>query len=86
MRKKYYTDYHLHTDNSFDSTARMEDYCRRAIEIGLAEIAFTEHYDLNPVDNGAAHFSAEKYFTELASCRRKFGEKLVKIGKKVKLL
>ena len=40
-------DYHIHTENSFDSLAKMEEYCKRANRnCGFKEVAFMEHYDM----------------------------------------
>lgn len=80
----YLVDYHVHTNNSFDSNVRMEDHCQRAIEIGLKEIAFTEHFDLNPIDKGLGYFDFQEYSDEIAQCRKKFGERL-KIKKGLEL-
>lgn len=38
-------DYHVHTDFSDDSRAPMDAVVRRALELGLDEICFTEHVD-----------------------------------------
>lgn len=38
-------DYHVHTSFSDDSETPMEDMVRRGLELGLDEIAFTEHVD-----------------------------------------
>ncbi|HDS02114.1 MAG TPA: histidinol-phosphatase HisJ family protein [Firmicutes bacterium] len=43
-------DYHLHSQFSADSKADPVQIIERALEIGYSEIAFTEHYDKNPVD------------------------------------
>ena len=42
-------DYHTHTRFSFDGrpTATHDALCRRALEIGLSDIAFTDHLDVN---------------------------------------
>ena len=42
-------DYHTHTRFSFDGrpAATHDAMCRRALEIGLSDIAFTDHYDVN---------------------------------------
>lgn len=69
-------DFHVHTNNSFDSRGKMEDYCSRAIEIGLQEIAFMEHFDLNPKDDSNGFFKYEKYKEEIIYCREKFGDQL----------
>jgi len=72
----YLVDYHVHTDNSFDSNVPMLKYCQRAIELGIKEIAFTEHFDLNPVDKGLGYFSYIDYSREIEECREKYGDKL----------
>ena len=42
-------DYHTHTRFSFDGrpAATHDAMCRRALEIGLSDIAFTDHLDVN---------------------------------------
>lgn len=40
-----YADYHIHTEFSDDSREPMENQVRRAIELGLDEICFTDHVD-----------------------------------------
>lgn len=41
-----FVDYHTHTSFSYDSEATLDSMCKKAIEIGLKEIAFTDHLDL----------------------------------------
>lgn len=74
---KYLVDYHVHTDNSFDGKVSMAEQCEKAIEIGLKEIVFTEHYDLNPNDKSKGFFNYEKYSREIEECRQKYGDKLI---------
>ena len=38
-------DYHMHSHNSGDSNASMEDMIKQAISLNLKQICFTEHYD-----------------------------------------
>ncbi|MFZ5969455.1 MAG: histidinol-phosphatase HisJ family protein [Bacillota bacterium] len=40
-------DYHMHTSFSIDSKMEMEEAVKRAIDVGLQEIAFTDHGELN---------------------------------------
>ncbi|WP_372714565.1 histidinol-phosphatase HisJ family protein [Ilyobacter sp.] len=40
-----YSDYHVHSSYSDDSTYPMEDIIKRAIDLGMNEICFTEHVD-----------------------------------------
>jgi histidinol-phosphatase (PHP family) len=41
-------DLHVHPDYSIDARSSIDDYCRRAREIGLPIIGFATHYDMNP--------------------------------------
>ena len=42
-------DSHVHSQWSWDALAgSMEGTCRRAVEIGLPAVAFTEHADFTP--------------------------------------
>ena len=38
-------DYHMHSDFSLDSSAKMENMVLKAIDLGLEEIAITDHLD-----------------------------------------
>lgn len=40
-----FSDYHMHTSFSDDSTYAMEDLIKKAISLGINEICFTEHVD-----------------------------------------
>jgi len=42
-------DYHVHPDFSHDAKGSVEDYCRRATEVGLKELCFTTHFEPDPV-------------------------------------
>lgn len=44
--KMYLADYHIHTRYSFDGNERIEDICNKAIELGMNEIALTDHMDI----------------------------------------
>ena len=44
------SDYHMHTHNSGDSKAPMEDMIKCSMELGLSQICFTEHLDLDYPD------------------------------------
>jgi len=69
-------DYHVHTSNSIDSTASMAEQCRQALKLGFYEIAFTDHYDSHPLEEGTGYFSWGKYHGELLECREKYGKNL----------
>ena len=44
-------DYHIHTQHSIDATGSVTEYCNRALEIGLQEICFTNHCEMDPERN-----------------------------------
>jgi histidinol-phosphatase (PHP family) len=45
---KNLSDYHVHPDYSLDATGTIDQYCQRALKLGLREICFTTHYDTDP--------------------------------------
>ncbi len=69
-------DYHIHTNFSCDCEVSMIEMCRAALEQGVSEIGFTEHFDLFPDDPCYAFFQAEPWWDELNHCRDVFGESL----------
>lgn len=89
MLKLARTDYHIHPDFSIDaSPVRIKDYCYRALELGLKDICFTTHVELDPVrkkiDNFAVlngekisvfnHTWLDKYFDDIIQAQREFKE------------
>ncbi len=70
-------DYHLHTHFSPDSKAPMEEMCLAAIEQGLPEIGFTEHYDLHPDEWARDWFKPDPWFAEVRRCREAFAGGLI---------
>ena len=43
------SDYHVHPDHSLDATGSIDQYCQKALKLGLRRICFTTHYDADPV-------------------------------------
>lgn len=41
-------DYHIHTNHSVDAKGSIQDYCEQALHVGLSEICFTNHCELDP--------------------------------------
>lgn len=41
-------DCHVHPDFSLDASGTVDEYCQRALQIGLKGICFTSHYDIDP--------------------------------------
>lgn len=76
-----YTDYHHHSNHSFDSQADMEEICKNAIEKGVKEICFTEHFSVNPTAPTYGHINWPLYLKSLANCQKKFeGQLTIKTG------
>jgi histidinol-phosphatase (PHP family) len=44
-------DYHIHTQHSIDASGTVYEYCDQAVKIGLREICFTNHCELDPDRN-----------------------------------
>ncbi|MGI6317598.1 MAG: histidinol-phosphatase [Dethiobacteria bacterium] len=81
------TDYHIHPNYSIDaSPVSIKEYCYKAIELGLVDICFTTHLELDPVrkeiDNYAV-LNGEKvsvynyawldnYFYEITRAQKEF--------------
>lgn len=77
----YVMDYHHHTDNSFDSKASMFDVCATAVEKGIDEICFTEHFAVNPKLPTHGHMNFARYFTQIEACRKQYeGQLIIKAG------
>lgn len=88
------TDYHVHPDYSIDaSPVKIRDYCEKALELGLAEICFTTHVELDParreIDNLVVFRGArvsvfnlawlDGYFREITEARQEFRHSGLKI-------
>ena len=69
-------DYHVHSTCSGDGHVPMEGMCVRAVELGISEIAFTEHFDNNKLDMCRGMFHLDTYRSEIESARKAFGDKL----------
>jgi histidinol-phosphatase (PHP family) len=70
-------DYHLHSAFSGDNRTPMEAQCRAAIDRGIPEICFTEHFDVHPAEPMRFVFPLEAWAAELERCRKAFDGRLV---------
>lgn len=89
------TDYHVHPDFSLDAHGGMQDYCRAAMQRGVAEVCFTTHYEPDPARTDIEWVRVqgqlvsphsdwpESYFEELARCRSDFPDLAVLAGVEV---
>lgn len=67
-------DYHVHSNYSDDSDTRMERQVKRACELGLDEICFTDH-----IDYGVRYDDIDypRYFSEIDRLREKYAGKIL---------
>ncbi|TCO73163.1 histidinol-phosphatase HisJ family protein [Marinisporobacter balticus] len=78
-------DYHVHTLFSKDSTMKVEEGIRRAVEIGLKEIAFTDHAEINVWRPGDVIvddlFEIPIYIDKMYQYKEKYKDKInIKLG------
>lgn len=71
---KILADMHVHTTFSVDAKDDLESMCQSAIEKGLDYICFTEHFDLNPRDEGYGFFQLENFSKAIDLVRLKFSD------------
>ncbi len=70
-------DYHIHNEISFDSEATLLDHCEWAVKKGLAEIALTNHHELDMVLLGTAEApDLEKEEVLLLEAKERFAGRL----------
>jgi histidinol-phosphatase (PHP family) len=72
----YRADMHVHSTFSCDSTCMAEDHVRDAIEKGIQYICFTEHYDLNPHDEGFGFYRGDAVSEEIERLRDMYGSEI----------
>lgn len=78
-RPPYMADYHIHTYYSDDSECLMEDMVKRAIQLNLDEIAFTDHVDYGVKTDLNCDY--RRYFDEIETMKTKYaGQLIIKAG------
>lgn len=75
--KKKFSDFHLHTEFSSDSKEKLENVCCSAIAMGLSEIAITNHFDHDGIEEGIYEdYLFEKDLEDIFKAKEKFGGKI----------
>ncbi len=77
MNKMLKCDLHVHTNYSFDTNVDMETLARRAVEIGLDAVCFTDHIDINSHRNTFKEFPFEQRLREFERVRKQFEGKVL---------
>lgn len=75
LKPPYLADYHIHTLFSDDSDCPMDRMLERAVQLGLDEIAFTEHVDHGVKTDLNCDYPA--YFEKLALARKAYADRLI---------
>src|SRR5258708_30471701 len=73
MTVKIPFDYHMHSNNSCDCRVTMAEMCQSALQKGIPEIAFTEHFNRKPEDICFDKYDPTPFFRDIESCRAEFG-------------
>ncbi|HHV63456.1 MAG TPA: histidinol-phosphatase [Firmicutes bacterium] len=60
-------DYHVHSQFSPDGRSTIDEYCERAVALGLSEICFTDHFDFEPRGGHWYGFLDYERYTEAIS-------------------
>ena len=69
--EKFFSDYHVHTVFSDDSECPMEEMIRHAVQLGMDELAFTEHVDYGVKTDSNCDY--ERYFRTIQEMQAKYG-------------
>ncbi len=70
-----FSDYHLHSEFSFDSREKIENICALAVERNIKEIVFTDHVEF-PETDIYTWPDYEKRTEVISECRRRYRESL----------
>ena len=69
------TDHHVHSEFSGDCNTPIDDVVKRAIELGLKEVMFTDHQDFDyPSDEICFEINIEEYVEKIKKLREKYKE------------
>ena len=74
-------DGHVHTEWSWDAArGSMEGTCRKAVDLGLPAVAFTEHADFVTIHDGQHALDVPGYLEAVERCRAGFPELRILTG------
>jgi histidinol-phosphatase (PHP family) len=76
-------DYHMHTPLCRHASGEAEEYARRAVELGIEEIGFSDHSPMPPdydPDWRMGIGDYEEYVRRVLACRKAFPQLTVRLG------
>ncbi|MFI3231514.1 MAG: histidinol-phosphatase HisJ family protein, partial [bacterium] len=73
----YRADYHIHSSFSEDSIEPVDNICKKAISLGLNEIAITDHLEFCKNRAYNAEIDLHNLFLEIEEYKQKYKDKLV---------
>ena len=76
-----YCDYHVHSHFSDDSVYKMRDVVKDAVLLGIDELCFTDHFDLNEIRDGEEKMKQPllnfpRYFSEIEKLQKQYMGKI----------
>lgn len=73
-------DYHTHTAVTIDSDSTVEACCRRASELGLAELAFTNHVILGNLDYCMSPAGMQEHWRQIQESQKSYPGLTIRLG------
>lgn len=74
--KKCICDQHVHSEFSMDCEVAVDEMCRAAIELGMAEIVFTDHCDINAHDDNIYVYDPDASYRAYMNAKDKYSGRL----------
>lgn len=72
-----FSDYHVHSEFSFDSDEKIDNIINRALSLGMKQIAITDHQDFDwPVKGEIPSIHIEDYFSSINNAREKYSNQI----------
>jgi len=74
-------DYHVHSDFSSDSSMKMDECIECAIKMGISELCFTDHLDIDYPGENIFELDYKKYQNSLDDIKKRYGNRIkIKTG------
>lgn len=72
-----FSDYHVHSEFSFDSDEKIDNIITHAITLGMKQIAITDHQDFNwPVPGEIPSINIEEYTSAINHAKEKYSNQI----------